>query len=194
MDKRTCSVEGCDRPVIARGLCNTDWKRARRSGELAPLAKPTLEERFWAKVDRRGPDEYWPWLASLHEGYGQIMINDRPVGAHRVAYELLVGPIPEGMDLDHLCHTRDTACRLNGDCPHRRCCNPAHLEPVTRAENSHRGHSPVVAQALATHCVNGHEWTPANTWIRREGTRVCRACNRTRERQRRKAARSSSPT
>lgn len=123
MEKPTCSVGGCSEPVQARGLCKADYSRARRSGQLALLPKLTLEERFWAKVDKRGPNECWPWLASLNCGYGQIGLNHRPIIAHRLAYELLIGPIPEGMDLDHLCHTQDSTCRLDDRCPHRRCCN-----------------------------------------------------------------------
>jgi len=59
--------------------------------------------------------------------------------AHRIAYQLVVGPIPDGLVLDHLCHTRDPDCADNANCPHRRCVNPAHLEPVTRRENIARG-------------------------------------------------------
>ena len=189
MGKRTCSEVGCDRAAISRGMCDRDYRRARKRGECTePLRRPSLEERFWAKVNRSGgPHECWTWTASLSTGgYGQINIDRRPVPAHRVAYELLKGAIPDGLDIDHLCHTRDTSCRLDRECPHRRCCNPSHLEIVTRGENNHRGRSPVVAQALETHCVNGHEWTPANTRIRREGTRVCRACHRDRESARRR--------
>lgn len=86
----------------------------------------SFEERFWSKVVRDDDGlKCWPWLASTVHGYGQINRDGRPRMAHRVAYELLVGPIPEGLDLDHLCRTH---C----------CVNPAHLEPVTRGENVRR--------------------------------------------------------
>lgn len=87
------------------------------------------EERFWAKVDRRDGGDCWPWLGTTTStGYGLFGVprEDRTVGAHRYAYELVVGPIPTGLELDHLCRVRN-------------CVNPAHLEPVTHAENLRRG-------------------------------------------------------
>ena len=87
-----------------------------------------FETRFWSKIVVRGEGELcWPWLAAIQSGYGYIRQNGRPRLAHRVAYEHLVGPIPEGLDIDHLCRNR-------------RCCNPLHMEPVTRSENVKRGH------------------------------------------------------
>lgn len=94
-------------------------------------------EKFWAQVDRRGAGECWSWLGrKLPAGYGVInygvrrsefgdTVVETSTTAHRVAYEFLVGPIPEGLTLDHLC--------LNTSCV-----NPAHLEPCTRAENTRR--------------------------------------------------------
>lgn len=187
MAKATCKVEGCERPVLARGLCGRDYDRARKGGELPLLPKPTLEERFWAKVDKDAPGGCWLWTASLNsQGYGQVGINHRPVVAHRIAYTLLVGPIPDGLELDHLCHTRDVECRRGEECPHRRCVNPAHLEAVPHRENALRGRSPMADLAAATHCTNGHEWTPENTRLRSDGTRICRSCHRHRERERRR--------
>jgi HNH endonuclease len=83
-----------------------------------------IEERFWAKVDRSG--DCWLWTASrLKNGYGCFRIGGKTLGAHRVAYEIVVGPIPAGTDLDHLCSVKH-------------CVNPAHLEVVTRAVNMKR--------------------------------------------------------
>lgn len=120
-------------------------------------------DRFWAKVDRRGDDECWPWLASTMEGYGYF--DERPFGtgrAHRIAYMLLVGPIPAGLSLDHLCRNRG-------------CVNPAHLEPVTWQVNLLRGRTIPAVNAAKTHCPAGHPYDEANTyWWRNQ--RTCRTC------------------
>ncbi len=104
--------------------------------------RKTLGERAMSRIDVRGPGECWPWLGTLtSSGYGFILPNgsDSGLRAHRVVYELFIGPIPEGHDLDHLCHNRDLNCAGGVTCLHRRCCNPAHVEPVTRSENVARG-------------------------------------------------------
>lgn len=118
------------------------------------------------------PDGCWQWTAALNsKGYGSFNIDKVGKSTHRVVYELLVGPIPDGLQLDHLCRNK-------------RCCNPAHLDPVTAAENARR--RPDVHK---THCVHGHELTPENTVVKaRPNGRSIRNCRTCGNAQRRKAA------
>jgi HNH endonuclease len=151
--------------------------------------------RFWQKVDVHGPDECWPWTGGKigSSGYGQFSVGPRgnSVGstAHRWAYEYAVGPIPAGLVLDHACHTDDPTCIEGDACPHRACCNPAHLEPVTQAENLRRKHN---ANAAKQVCKNGHPFDAENTYFRHGGERLCRACARNRDRIRRPSKQRSS--
>lgn len=127
-------------------------------------------ERFWKKVDRRGEDECWPFTGHVRaDGYGWFWLDGRNHYAHRVAYLLVVGPIPEGLTLDHV--------KARG-CTRRDCCNPAHLEPVTMRENLLRGESLQAHNSRKTHCVNGHPFDAENTIQRTRpgGGRKCRAC------------------
>jgi hypothetical protein len=133
----------------------------------------TMEERFWAKVDKT--DTCWLWTGYTCKGYGQFCGRPGTRAAHRITYEILVGPIPQGMDLDHLCRVRA-------------CCNPAHLEPVTRRENLVRGETLIARQVALIHCPQGHPYDEANTFITSAGRRHCRACDRDRHRQRRAVA------
>lgn len=94
------------------------------------------------------------------------------VSAHRWAYEHFVGPIADGLVLDHLC--RNTSC-----------VNPRHLEPVTQQENVLRGSAPAAINAAKSHCVNGHEFTAENTYLRPNGWRICRICRALADRKRR---------
>lgn len=161
-----------------------------RSTRVRPLA-----ERLWEKVDRSEPDQCWIWTGALDTaGYGKIRrarAEVRSTGgphhwpAHRLSYTLLVGPILEGLDVDHLCRNRA-------------CVNPGHLEPVSRQVNVLRGVGLSALNALKTHCIRGHEFNDKNTrrtrhkdgGIRRE----CRACDRiyaAARRSRRKSAESA---
>lgn len=134
------------------------------------------EERFWSKVDRRGPAECWPWLAYVAPtGYGQVKIGGRQFGAHRVAYELAVGPIPDGLQIDHLCRNRA-------------CVNPSHMEAVTQQVNLARGDAGL-HNAIKTHCPAGHPYDDENTVIVADGRRRCRACRRARGREHTRAYR-----
>jgi hypothetical protein len=107
----------------------------------------------------------WIWQGDKLRGYGIIHIEGRIAYCHRVMYEELVGPIPDGLVLDHLCRVLA-------------CCRPAHCEPVTQRENTLRGVGPTAVNAHKTHCARGHEFTPENTQINRAGARRCRQCRR----------------
>jgi hypothetical protein len=123
-------------------------------------ARGTILERLMAKIDQS--DGCWVWTGARSvQGYGRIWNDGTTRLAHRVLYELGVGPIPAGLDLDHVC--RNTTC-----------VNPSHLEPVTHAENMRR--------IRKSHCANGHKWCEATTYIRpSRNERECRACNRERQ-------------
>ncbi len=130
-------------------------------------------ERFWALVARAGPDDCWPWLGYVMDtGYGKWSpAPGKNVRVHRYSYELSVGPIPPGRDLDHLCHR--PPCRGGRSCPHRRCANPGHLTPATRAENLARGTWP---NSRKTECPKGHPYFGDNLYVYPDGRRDCRVC------------------
>ena len=98
-------------------------------------------------------------------------LNNGGYGPHRKVYEALIGPVAPGLDLDHLCRVRH-------------CCNPLHLEPVTRSENLRRGETITARNAAATHCPQGHAYEGRNIEWQKDGSRKCRECHRTRERNR----------
>lgn len=143
----------------------------KRQGRQTPLSTAELLERWWANVDKSGPvpecaphlGPCWLWTATPKNAYGLFLLNDKTVRAHHAGYVLLVGPVPEGLELDHLCRVT-------------RCVNPAHQEPVTHAVNTLRGESPQAANARKTHCPQGHPYDEANTYVNTYGRRVCRIC------------------
>ena len=131
----------------------------------------------WERRRQRNLDAFWDRLRPTPTGclefgsgkrYGQMTINGAIIGAHRYAYEQVRGPIPAGLELDHLCRNPS-------------CCNPDHLEPVTPRENKLRGTSPTAENARRTHCRRGHPFTQRNTYRRPDGRRYCRACDLTRK-------------
>lgn len=159
----TCSIESCERQARAQGLCRRHYDQQRANGTLVVRQgqRRPIEDRFWEKVNKG--ESCWLWTATVNAGgYGTFFPQGRGgVRAHRWSYEHLVGPIPEGLDLDHLCRVRH-------------CVNPAHLEPVTRAENVRRGLHGV--RNGKTHCNHGHKFTPETSHFSPSGRRHCRIC------------------
>lgn len=136
----------------------------------------SLRSRFWSKVDASG--DCWLWTASLiPAGYGQFYMKtpdgrDTMARAHRVSWEFLVGEIPDGLTLDHLCRVRH-------------CVNPDHLDPVTRGENLLRSHATITRQNQEkTHCPHGHPYSGENLYVDPSGGRRCRTCAESRDRAR----------
>lgn len=136
------------------------------------MRKATALERFRAKVAEPDENGCMIWTAGkCHRGYGNFTMNGRLVKAHRAAYELLVGPIPPGLQLDHTCRVKA-------------CVNPKHLEPVTGSENMRRAGAAGALGTrykLRTHCSKGHPYSEENTRVRqgeRGTSRECRACGR----------------
>lgn len=127
----------------------------------------TIQERMASRHSRDDNTGCWNWTGALSAGkYGSIYYEGRMQKAHRVMWILTNGPVPTGLDLDHLCRNM-------------KCINPAHLEPVTRAENLRR--SPIMTNQNEgkTHCIRGHEFTPENTRFKPgSGHRVCKTCMR----------------
>lgn len=137
--------------------------------------------RLWSRVEQR--DGCWTFIGGCSSGYGQISFGprtDRRVySAHRFMYQAVIGPVPDGLQLDHLCRNRA-------------CCNPAHLEPVTCEENLRRGNGWSGRNARKTHCPQGHALTPENLTVSVYKTasgpkqgRKCKVCHREREAARR---------
>jgi hypothetical protein len=176
--KSTCSIDGCERGGrVIRGWCEMHYRRWRSHGDPNhPSVSAPIAERFWqlaSVTDRMFDGEpCWAWgNVPGTNGYGRTQVNGKRWLAHRVAYDLLVGPIPKGLTIDHLC--RNTWC-----------VNPAHLEAVTLRVNNLRGGNAAAVNARKTHCKRGHPFDKENTHIAVGGGRVCRTCRRDYQRAR----------
>lgn len=172
----TCSSCGKQRmllhPELAGSMCQA-CAALIGSQAAAKLSAPAVD-RFNSSYEE-SDSGCWLWTGTIQpNGYSSFYFEGRTVRGHRWSYEHFIGPIPDGLQIDHRCH-KPSDCQLGDDCPHRRCVNPDHLEPVPHRENSRR--------AMRSHCVNGHELTPENTYIPADGKRYCRECRRRRVRE-----------
>jgi hypothetical protein len=167
---RKCGIPECSRRVGhkgARGLCSRHYQRWLATGSPVGTRRVSDESRFFAKVRQAG--ECWKWIASTDgSGYGMFsasagMGRKRTERAHRWSYQFLRADIPTGLELDHLCRNRW-------------CVNAWHLEPVTQRVNYERGQSPRRMNQLKAECLNGHPFSPENTYHHPSGSRVCRTC------------------
>lgn len=175
---RSCDNPSCENRHYGRGMCSRHYQRW-RAGTYDPetgldtttFYAKTPEERLDKYVPYRG-EGCWPWAGSINidTGYGQCTSVNGMTAAHRWVYEQLVGPVPAGMHLDHLCRNRW-------------CVRPGHLEPVSNKENAHRGLGGPLGSALRTECSRGHDVTnPDNVYVSPKGKRMCRPCIRIRKR------------
>lgn len=154
------------RPDKAGRMCRPCAAKIGTSAAREANIQP-VEQRFMKYV-KKATSGCWEWGGTLQKnGYSTFYHNGKTVRGHRWSYEHFTAPIPQGKEIDHLCRNR-------------KCVNPSHLEPVTRKENRRR--------AMPFHCVNGHAFTPENTYMH-DGKRHCRECRRIRVRayQRRKS-------
>lgn len=169
-----CSVPDCERGRPYRhGLCTLHHGRMKAHGTTDKPRRPTADERFNAlwKLDPGTGCHVWQGTLKGGTGYGGFWFG-RPMSAHVYAYVRKYGPVPAGLVLDHFV------------CSRRSCVNPDHMRPVTQRENSLRCDSPAAANAGRTHCTRGHEFSPENTYIRKDnGGRVCRVCSNLRKRR-----------
>lgn len=168
---RTCETPNCDRRARPCGLCDLHKARFQKHGSTA---EPHIRKIAFTHVEYTA--DCWNWKRSKdNHGYGRIGVHNKVLLAHRVVYELLVGPIPDGLELDHLCRNPS-------------CVNPDHLEPVMHVENVRRGD----AAQLGDRCKYGHDLNnPDNVYTHTRGRRgrKCKTCaleNSRRAYQRRK--------
>lgn len=139
-------------------------QRGMNKGQDQRSTYKSAAERFWLRVEVG--EGCWLWKAGTQAtGHGRFYADRKAVPAHRFSYELLIGPIPEGLVIDHLCRNPS-------------CVNPDHLEPVTQGENIRRGDNQGPIGRRASKCPLGHPYDEINTYISPSGIRDCRECRR----------------
>lgn len=169
----TCSVEGCERVAVSRSYCRLHYERVRRIGSTELRSRPDARERFESRL-LETTSGCLEWTGSRNaDGYGSATRGRSSALAHRLAWELAYGPIPQGRLVCHRCDNPP-------------CCNPEHLFLGTQSDNMRdmaaKGRS---SGQKVTHCAHGHEFDEANTkMIRRKNGRYqrrCRTCEKVRQ-------------
>jgi hypothetical protein len=145
MSGRTCSIEGCDGRHKGYGYCIKHYRRFKTTGDPLAFNYPSIETLFWRKVDKSG--DCWEWTASKDSsGYGTFRNGPRTVGAHKYSFELVNGPVPAGMEVDHRCHNEG-------------CVNPDHLRALIRKHNKENHSGP---QSNSKSGIRGVSWINAH--------------------------------
>ena len=172
---KLCPINDCGRKPRTRGMCNSHYTNELRRGRIRVLLKPSAEDRFWSKVDKT--ETCWLWALPVTGRYARFKLSGSDRQAHRVAYEWANGPVPDGLEIDHLCRVRH-------------CVRPSHLEAVTHTENLRRGNGWSGRNVRKTHCPQEHPYSPGNTYTLKHGGRRCKTCAKlaTRKYLRKKAA------
>lgn len=167
--KQPCTIDDCNRVQAARGWCSKHYSRWQNTGSPTalrghPVAARPIRERLRERIDTTAAGGCWLWTGTLTDkGYGTVSYNAQTQYVHRLMYELERGTIPDGHEIDHLCRNRA-------------CCNPAHLEPVTGAENVRRGISPSTLFNRTGRCQRGHILAAVGVYVSPKGHRMCRGC------------------
>lgn len=172
MADRTCSVCGCENTgKLSRGWCQKHYQRWRKWGDPEMSTAWPFPENLLRRLAVQ-PNGCVYYTGATSKGYGRVAKDGRNPVAHVAMWEFMVGPIPDGKVLDHICHNADLTCPGGVTCLHRRCVNPGHLELTTPGENVLRGKGLSAANALKTHCPEGHPYDRVAT----NGSRYCLRC------------------
>ena len=173
--QKICMVDGCHNPSLARNMCSKHWQRWRygRSLPQKSILEKTVEERFWEKVDKKNKNGCWMWIGHTRGNgklqYGKFDIHGKQISAHRMSWILTNGDIPDIHGTD-----KRGTCILH-KCDNTLCVNPSHLFVGTHADNMR---DKVIKgrdwNKNKTHCPSGHEYSKQNTYLTKDGIRMCK--------------------
>ena len=139
------------------------------------MTRPNTVSDFVSLIGEPTDEGCWPWANKLDKGYGRFNMNGKTRLAHSMAYVLFGGFIADGLTLDHTCHN-GSGCEDGVECRHRRCVNPAHLEPVPQQVNTLRGETVPGRYARQECCKHGHRYDVTGFRLDSRGARLCVQC------------------